>query len=123
MEDQAGGSPAANPEDLSGGHFAGLREALGGDAALAATLGASATQLSRWAHGVEPVPRQGGRAMIDLDRIVSQAKLLWGRKAVTEWFLGCNAYLDGSRPVDVLAAHRFSEVIDALEAAQSGVSG
>lgn len=128
MEDQAsyaglGASSSGNPADSSGIQIAALQEALGGNAALAATLGVSANQLSLWAYGREPVPRQIGKAIIDLARVVSQAKLLWGRKAVTEWFLGSNAYLDGSRPVDVLAAHRFSEVMDALEAAQYGVSG
>ncbi|MGK3708932.1 antitoxin Xre/MbcA/ParS toxin-binding domain-containing protein [Arthrobacter sp. IK3] len=100
-----------------------LIDALGSGAELARILGVSSSQPSRWMNGIETPGPETGRALVDLDHVMARALMLWKPKAAIEWLQGSNSYLDGARPIDVLRTRGSSEVVDALDAAQSGAFG
>jgi uncharacterized protein (DUF2384 family) len=54
---------------------------------------------------------------------MARATMLWTKDVAIEWLEGSNSHLDGARPIDVLKTRGSSEVIDALDAAQSGAFG
>lgn len=100
-----------------------LIESFGSTTALARVLGVSVSQPSRWRSGTESPGLETGRLVIDLDHVMARATMLWTRETAIEWLEGSNSYLEGARPIDVLKTRGSSEVIDALDAAQSGAFG
>ncbi len=100
-----------------------LIESFGGTTALAKVLGVSVSQPSRWRSGAESPGLRAGRLVIDLDHVMARATMLWTRETAIEWLEGSNSYLDGARPIDVLKTRGSSEIIEALDAAQSGAFG
>ena len=97
-----------------------LTESLGGAPAAAELLGVSPGKLSRWMNGAESPGVDAWRTIIDLDYALARAQMIWGREVAVQWILGSNAHLGGARPVDVLRNGGTAEIIDALDAAQSG---
>lgn len=100
-----------------------LIQSFGGTTALARVLGVSVSQPSRWRSGAESPGLATGRLVVDLDHVMARATMLWTRDVAIEWLEGSNSHLDGARPIDVLKTRGSSEVIDALDAAQSGAFG
>ncbi len=98
-----------------------LIDSFGGVTNVARTLGVSASQPSRWRSGVERPGPETSRRLLDLTHVYSRALLLWEEPVARDWLQSPNAYLDHARPVDVLATRGASEVLDALDATQSGV--
>lgn len=97
-----------------------LVDAVGGAAQLARIIGVNRSQPSRWISGEE---RPGGRSaplIIDLEHVVSRARLVWGDPAATTWLESTNSYLGGARPLDVLLSEGPGRVLDALDAVTAG---
>lgn len=97
-----------------------LVDAFGGAAQLARIIGVNRSQPSRWISGEE---RPGGRTaplIIDLEHVVSRARLVWGDPAATTWLESANSYLAGARPLDVLLSEGPGRVLDALDAVAAG---
>lgn len=97
-----------------------LVDAVGGAAQLARIIGVNRSQPSRWISGEE---RPGGRTaplIIDLEHVVSRARLVWGDPAATTWLESANSYLGGARPLAVLLSEGPGRVLDALDAVAAG---
>lgn len=96
-------------------------KALGSRARLAEVLKVSASQPTRWISGDEAPNSENTRAIVDLEHVITRARLLWGDDdTVSSWLNGRNAFLGGARPVDVIATEGSSPVIDALDQEMAG---
>lgn len=99
-----------------------VAQALGSRAKLAQVLKVSTSQPTRWISGDESPNSENTRAIVDLEHVVTRARLLWSDDAtVSSWLNGRNAFLDGARPVDVIALQGSGPVIDALDQETAGV--
>ncbi|MGH3725742.1 MAG: antitoxin Xre/MbcA/ParS toxin-binding domain-containing protein [Mycobacterium sp.] len=97
-----------------------LVDALGGATQLARIIGVNRSQPSRWISGEE---RPGGRAaplIIDLEHVISRARLVWGEQAAATWLESASSYLGGARPLDVLLSEGPGRALDALDAVAAG---
>lgn len=92
----------------------------GGVSKVAAALGVSKSQPSRWRSGAELPSADAARRLVDLDHVLSRALLLWEPETAVIWMESPNGFLDHARPIDVLVTRGSGEVIDALDAALSG---
>lgn len=91
-----------------------------GSNSVAALLGVSKSQPSRWRAGREaPSPANRAR-LVDLEFVVDRLlAVLWPEQA-GDWLVGANPHLGGARPVDVLALHGPAPVILAIDALSAG---
>jgi hypothetical protein len=91
-----------------------------GNKGLADLLGVSQSQPSRWKSAQEvPGPAVAAR-LVDLDHVLARLLLVWDQSVVLDWLTGSNAFLQGARPIDVIATRGTNEVVDAIEAEASG---
>lgn len=97
-----------------------VANALGSSANLAALLGISPSQPTRWLQGTERPSPANARAIVDLDHVIARANLLWQPSVVTSWLYGNNAFLEGARPVDVVKLQGATPVIAALDQELAG---
>jgi uncharacterized protein (DUF2384 family) len=97
-----------------------LAKSLGGVTALARALGVSPSQPSRWKSGKESPGQDAMRRLIDLDHVVQRALLVWDPAVVPTWLTSSNGFLGGQTPLGVLMTRGPSEVLDALDAFESG---
>lgn len=99
-----------------------VAQALGSKAKLAQVLKVSPSQPTRWISGDEAPNSENTRAIVDLEHVVTRARLLWrDEETVSSWLNGRNAFLDGARPIDVIALHGSGPVIEALDQETAGV--
>jgi len=66
-----------------------------------------------------PAPVTASR-LIDLDAVLAKLVLLWDRSLADAWLTGSNPYLDGARPIDVLAMAGAADVLRAIDEEASG---
>ena len=92
----------------------------GGVTKLAAVLGVSKSQPSRWKTGVEVPSLAMAKKILDLEAVVRRALLLWEPEVARIWLESSNAYLAHARPIDVVMTRGPSEVIEALDSALAG---
>ena len=97
-----------------------LAKSLGGVTALARALDVSPSQPSRWKSGKESPGPEAARRLVDLDHVVARALLVWDPSVVPTWLGSPNAFLGGQTPLGVLATRGPAEVLDALEAFETG---
>lgn len=99
-----------------------VAQALGSKAKLAQVLKVSASQPTRWISGDEAPNAENTRAIVDLEHVVTRARLLWrDDETVSSWLNGRNAFLDGARPIDVITLQGSGPVIEALDQETAGV--
>ncbi|WP_241260418.1 antitoxin Xre/MbcA/ParS toxin-binding domain-containing protein [Rhodococcus sp. KRD197] len=112
----AGRKPRSTAADdpLSGSRVRYLVDAFGGRA-LAAFVGVSASQPTRWATGEERPGPLAAPLLIDLEHVLAKARLVWGEDAAQRWFVSSNAYLGGARPMDALRMQGPAVVLNALD--------
>jgi hypothetical protein len=91
-----------------------------GNKLVADLLNVTQSQPSRWRRAQEVPGPQVAPVLVDLDHVVGRLLLLWDRAVVGDWLTGPNAFLDGARPIDVLATRGSSQVIEAIEAEAAG---
>jgi Protein of unknown function (DUF2384) len=118
-------APSSLIGDLSGPAWQPSRRAdflvdILGNKLVADLLNVAQSQPSRWRRAQEVPGPQVAPVLVDLDHVVGRLLLLWDRGVVGDWLTGPNAFLDGARPIDVLATRGSSEVIDAIEAETAG---
>ena len=89
---------------------------VGGGRALAAMLGVSPSQTSRWASGEERPGAVAAPLLIDLEHVLARVRLVWAEPAAVTWMTSANAHLGGARPVDVLRLRGPGPVLEALDA-------
>jgi len=92
-----------------------LRDDLGSGAAVAALLGVSRSQVTRWLRG-------GGIDTLNAER-VDLLELVWANllrlyepDAARAWLVGMNPQLGDRRPVDLIRAGRIEELMRAIRA-------
>lgn len=92
---------------------------VGGQARLARLIGVSPSRVSRWLDREEPdiVNR---RKVEGVEFVLSRLLGIWERDTALKWLEGVNAQLGDRRPIDLLGAGRVAEVIQALEAEETG---
>lgn len=89
-------------------------------AQLAALIGVSPSQTSRWVSGEERPGPTAAPALIDLEHVYSRARLVWGAESARIWLESANAFLSGARPLDVLITEGSAQVLLALDAEMWG---
>ncbi|WP_083420552.1 antitoxin Xre/MbcA/ParS toxin-binding domain-containing protein [Mycolicibacterium llatzerense] len=89
-------------------------------AELARWIGVSPSQTSRWATGKERPGPAAAAALIDLEHVYSRARLVWGGDAARIWLESPNAFLSGTKPIDVLLTDGPARILEALDAEMWG---
>jgi|SRR6478609_2788033 len=93
---------------------------LGSRAEVARTLEVDRSQVTRWLdRGQDPGP-DNLRKVEGVELALARLLRLYDRDAALAWLQGFNAQLGGRRPMDMLARGRLSEVLDAIDADESG---
>jgi hypothetical protein len=91
-----------------------------GNKRTAELLKVAESQPSRWRRSEElPGPRVAP-LLVDLDHVVGRLILVWDESLVADWLTSSNAFLEGARPIDVIATRGTSEVVEAIEAEAAG---
>jgi hypothetical protein len=91
-----------------------------GNKAVAQLLNVSESQPSRWKTGEEVPSSRTAPLLVDLDHVVGRLLLIWDTSVIFDWLTGPNGFLEGARPIDVIATRGTNEVVDAVEAEASG---
>jgi hypothetical protein len=91
-----------------------------GNKRVAELLSVSASQPSQWRRAKEVPGPEVAPVLLDLDHVVGRLLLIWDASVIVDWLTGPNAFLDGARPIDVLATRGSTEVIEAIEAEAQG---
>ena len=92
---------------------------VGGQAKLARLIGVSPSRVSRWLQNEEP-DAENRRKIDGIEYVLSRLLETWERETALKWLAGFNAHLRNRRPIDVIAQGRITEVIDAIEAEETG---
>ena len=101
-------------------HLGMIRAGLPSDRAIAAVLGVSSSQVSRWRHGQRP-DRENADRLAGLALVVEMLLRWVDAGIVEEWLTGANAHLNGSTPSYFIQRSRIAEVVGAMEAMKTGV--
>ncbi|WP_309129997.1 antitoxin Xre/MbcA/ParS toxin-binding domain-containing protein [Brevibacterium sp.] len=98
-----------------------VNDLLGEKAAAAATPGMKVSDALSWLEsGAEPTSEES-RKVVDLEYVITRARLLWADdETVSSWLYGNNSFLGGSRPIDVLETEGAAPVIEALDQESTG---
>jgi len=91
-----------------------------GNKGVAQLLNVSESQPSRWRTGEEVPSARFAPLLVDLDHVVGRLLLIWDQSVVFDWLTGPNGFLEGARPIDVIAARGTNEVVEAVEAEAAG---
>ena len=91
-----------------------------GNKGVAQLLSVSESQPSRWKTGEEVPNARSAPLLVDLDHVVGRLLLIWDESVVFDWLTGPNGFLEGARPIDVIATRGTNEVVDAVEAEAAG---
>ncbi len=97
-----------------------IRAGLGSNRAIAAVLGVSHSQVTRWRQGQRP-DRENADRLAGLALAVEMLLRWLDPDIVEEWLTGANAHLGGATPSYCIQQSRMAEVIGAVEAMKSGV--
>lgn len=91
-----------------------------GNNAVAAILGVSPSQPSRWKSGKERISPENRKRISDLDHILDRLLLELHADQAGLWLTGPNPHLGGARPIDALEVCGPGAVINALDALAAG---
>jgi transcriptional regulator with XRE-family HTH domain len=92
---------------------------LGGQAKLARLLGVSPSRVSRWLRTDEP-DATNRKKVEGVEFVLGRLLDLYERETALKWLEGFNAYLGNRQPVDLLGRGRVAEVLEAIEAEDTG---
>lgn len=92
---------------------------LGGQARLARVLEVSPSRVSRWIRTEDPDPTNR-RKVEGVEFILGRLLEFYDPKTAVKWLQGTNAHLGNRRPIDLLGRGRVAEVLEAVEAEQTG---
>lgn len=92
---------------------------VGGQAKLARLIGVSPSRVTRWLQDEIPDP-ENQRKVEGVEFVLSRLLSVFERETALKWLQGVNANLRNRRPIDLLAAGRVAEVIEAIEAEDAG---
>ena len=97
-----------------------IRAGVRSDRAIAAVLGVSHSQVSRWRHGQRP-DRENADRLATLALVVEMLLRWLDADIAEEWLTGANAHLDGATPSYFIQRSRMAAVVGAVEAMKTGV--
>ena len=101
-------------------HLKTIRAGVGSNRAIAAVLGVSHSQVTRWRRGQRP-DRANADRLAALALVVEMLLRWLDADLVEEWLTGANAHLDGATPSYFIQHSRLAEVVGAVEAMKTGV--
>ena len=101
-------------------HLKMIRAGVRSDRAVAAVLGVSHSQVSRWRQGQRP-DRENADRLAGLALVVEMLLRWLDADIVEEWLTGANAHLDGATPSYFIQRSQLAEVVGAVEAMKTGV--
>jgi uncharacterized protein (DUF2384 family) len=96
-----------------------LSHDLGSQRRLAAALGVSPAQVSRWRKGQGIDPENAERLDV-LELVMSSLGRLYPREVAERWLFGLNPQLGFRRPIDVIRTGRAEELLAAIRAERAG---
>jgi transcriptional regulator with XRE-family HTH domain len=86
---------------------------------LAAALGVSPAQVSRWIRGQGVDPDNAERVDL-LELVMSSLLRVYSRDVAERWLSGLNPYAGGRRPIDLIRAGRADELLAAIAQERAG---
>ncbi|HUN77419.1 MAG TPA: antitoxin Xre/MbcA/ParS toxin-binding domain-containing protein [Solirubrobacteraceae bacterium] len=87
---------------------------------LARVVGVGDRQVRNWSAGAS-TPRGHSRdRLLELHYVTRQLREVYSREGAEIWLHGRKKSLGGRRPIDLLAAGEFDEVLDAIERMNAG---
>lgn len=95
-----------------------LSRDFGSQRRVAALLGVSPAQVSRWIRGGGVDPDNAERVDA-LEHVMASLLRLYEPEAAEAWLVGLNPHL-GARPIDLVRAGRTSELLRAISAERAG---
>ena len=101
-------------------HLEMIRLGVDSDRGIAAILGVSASQVTRWRQGQRP-DRENADRLAGLALAVEMLMRWLDADIVEEWLTGPNAHLDGATPSCFIQRSQIAEVVGAVEAMKAGV--
>ena len=101
-------------------HLEMIRRGVDSDRGIAAILGVSASQVSRWRQGQHP-DRENADRLAGLALVVEMLMRWVEPDILEEWLTGPNAHLDGATPSYFIQRSQLAEVVGAVEAMKAGV--
>ena len=96
-----------------------ISQDVGGQAKLARLIGVSPSRVSRWLHGEEP-DAENRRKIVGVEFVLSRLLDTMYPETALKWLEGFNAHLGNRQPAYLLAQGRITEVIQAIEAHETG---
>ena len=101
-------------------HLKTIRAGVRSDRAIAAVLGVSHSQVSRWKQGQRP-DRENADRLAGLALVVEMLLRWLDADIIEEWLTGANAHLDGAAPSYFIQRSQLAKVVGAVEAMKAGV--
>ena len=101
-------------------HLKMIQTGVRSNRAIAAVLGVSHSQVTRWRQGQRP-DRENADRLAGLALVVEMLLRWLETDIVEEWLTGANAHLDGATPAYFIQRSRIAEVVGAVEAMKRGV--
>jgi hypothetical protein len=77
-------------------------------------------ELEMWVSGLSMPAPEKIVSLLDVDYVLTRARLIWSGAVAITWLESENSYLEGAYPIDVLLSEGPVRVIEALELAASG---
>lgn len=99
-----------------------IRESALTSAELAEITGVRERQVQNWAAGTSRPGGDNRDRLLEVKYIVDLLRDVYTPEGIEIWLHGRNRALDGQRPIDLLRAGDFREVLDAVERLASGAS-
>jgi uncharacterized protein (DUF2384 family) len=76
--------------------------------------------VGNWMSGHRRLSPEMARRVIDLSHVLSRALQVFKPETAMQWLVGQEPFLDGSRPIDVLAIRGVAPLIEALDGIDAG---
>jgi hypothetical protein len=100
---------------------ADLREGVLTNAELAEITGVKARQVQHWASGAHRPVGEAKDRLLELHYIVDRLRDIYTAEGADIWLHGRNRTLRSEKPINLLTAGKFKEVLGAVERLASGV--
>lgn len=97
-----------------------LREGVLTNAELAEITGVKTRQVQHWASGAHRPVGEAKDRLLELHYIVDRLRDIYTAEGADIWLHGRNRTLNSEKPIDLLTAGKFKEVLGAVERLASG---